>query len=296
MSTRIFKSPEAREQLLEWSRQFEAKLESPVEHLEVEIAHGSNHVLALGDPANTPLVCLHGARTTSAHAAVELEALADRFYLLLPDVPGHSVRGPEVVLPREGAAWANWATDIIDALDIGPFHLIGVSWGGFIALETASSEPGGLQSLTLIVPAGVVRGAIFRGLIDIVGPLAMYKLFPSEARLRNFMEPMMTTWDDDWAHYIADAMQSYEQTLRSPPRVDSEKLASIEVPTLVFAGTDDLTVPGERLIDHLDTVMPHAKCELLEGCKHIPPTTDAFRQWVAERLTSFIAKEKGTEF
>ena len=230
---------------------------------------------------------MHGARASSAHAAAELWLLTEHYQLLLPDVPSHSVRGPQTTMPRSGEAWSDWLKEVIAALDVDRFDLLGVSWGGFIATEHAARTAHRPDNLILIVPAGFVGGAIVKGVVKIIGPMMMYKLFPSEERLRGFMEPMMTTWDDDWANYIADAMVCFEQTLRDPPRIDRETLESLDTPTLVIAGTDDLTVPGRKLVDYLDEAVPHAECELLEDCKHIPPTTDEFRAWVADRVAQF---------
>ncbi len=291
MSDRIFKSPEAREQLEDWYDRFLAKVDAPVEHLEVETSHGPNHVLAVGDSTNPPLVCVHGARSSSAHTAAELGPLAERFYVLLPDAPGHSVRGPEVNLPDDGEIWAGWLVEVLDGLELDRVALLGVSWGGFISLQATALAPERVAQLVLVVPAGVVKGKNFKGLVQIIGPMMMYNLFPSEARLRRFMEPMMTTWDDDWAHYLPEAMKAFAQRLTAPPLIDAERLASIEVPVLAFAGTDDLTVPGERLFARLEDLVPHAERELIEGCKHMPPTTDEFRAWLGERVTAFLAND-----
>lgn len=288
MSDRIFKSPEARAQLEDWYDRFLAKVEAPVEHLQIETSHGPNHVLAIGDATNSPLVCVHGARSSSAHTAAELGPLAERFYLLLPDAPGHSVKGPEANLPDDGTVWAGWLVEVLDGLELDRVDLLGVSWGGFISLQAAALAPERIARLVLLVPAGVVKGKTLKGLVQIIGPMMMHSFFPSEARLRRFMEPMMTTWDDDWAHYLPDAMKAFAQRLTSPPLIDAEKLESLEMPVLAIAGTDDLTVPGERLFARLEALVPHVERELLDGCKHLPPTTDTFRGWLADRVTEFL--------
>jgi pimeloyl-ACP methyl ester carboxylesterase len=143
--------------------------------------------------------------------------------------------------------------------------------------------------LVLIVPGGVVNGSIIKGLAKVMIPMAMYKMFPSEARLRRFVEPVMTVWDDDWAHYIGDAFRSFVIDLRPPPLLAPKALESFEAPTLVFAASEDLSFPGQKLLTRIEQeLIPHASTELIEDCRHMPPTTDEFRIWIADKITDFL--------
>ena len=43
--------------------------------------------------------------------------------------------------------------EVLDGLGIGSFDLLGVSWGGFVARQTASVATGRVRKLVLLVPA-----------------------------------------------------------------------------------------------------------------------------------------------
>ncbi len=47
--------------------------------------------------------------------------------------------------------------------------------------------------------------------------------------------------------------------------------------------------PGPQLVARAKELIPHAQVELIPDCRHIPPMTDAFRGWMAERMTGFLA-------
>jgi pimeloyl-ACP methyl ester carboxylesterase len=291
VSDPVFKGTQARERIADWYERFEAEIGAPTDHLEVQTRLGPNHVLAAGDPSRPVLVCIHGAMGSSAHTVRELNALLDRYYLLAPDIPGQSVRAIAERLPLDTDAHGEWLLDILDGLEIERASLCAISWGGFVGLQTAQIAPGRIDRLALLVPAGVVNGPFWEATRKVMFPLVMYRLFTNEKRLRRLMEGLTTTWDEAWAHYLGDALTSFKMDMRPPPLARSEDLAAYDAPTLVVAADNDLSFPGRKLLDRMETLIPHAETELLEECRHMPPTTDEFRAWMADRIHAFLEGE-----
>jgi 2-hydroxy-6-oxonona-2,4-dienedioate hydrolase len=62
------------------------------------------------------------------------------------------------------------------------------------------------------------------------------------------------------------------------------------VRTLVLGGDEDISFPGRAMVDRVSALLPGAKTELLERCRHCPPTTPEFRSWLAQRVTSFLER------
>ena len=281
MSDPVFKDDDARERIDAWYETFEDKLDDPG-HREVTISHGANHVLTLGESTNPPLVCVHGAMGSSAHTLLELSHLADDYYLLAPDVPGQSVRAiPERMALGDGSH-GRWLIELLDALELERTDVCAVSWGA-LSIDTAA-----IDRLILLVPAGVVTGPVWKATTKVMFPLATYKMFPNEKRLRRLMDGMMTEWDDDWAHYLGDAVRSFRLDLKPPPLTKPEQLEGFDRPTLVVAAEEDLSFPGEKLLDRMEELIPHAETELIEGARHMPPTTEEFRGWMAGRIRRFL--------
>jgi 2-hydroxy-6-oxonona-2,4-dienedioate hydrolase len=92
----VWRDDASRERLEAWHGRFRARIETPVVSEVVDTSFGSSHVLIAGLGEAPPLVCLHAMRTGSAHLLSELQSLATRFRLVASDVPGQSVRGPQV--------------------------------------------------------------------------------------------------------------------------------------------------------------------------------------------------------
>jgi pimeloyl-ACP methyl ester carboxylesterase len=288
MGDRIFRNPEAQNRLDEWYRRFLGRVKAPTEHREVLTSHGPSHVLVAGHADRPPLVLLHGSLASSAHAAVEAGPLLERFRVYLPDLPGQSVRGPQVRLSLKDESLARWLLEVLDGLGLETFDIYGVSWGGFVALKTAATAPDRVQRLVLLVPAGIVTGSMWKGFTRIMLPMTLYRWFPSERRLRRFVEGLFTTWDDDWGHYMGDAVRGFVLDLRIPPLAHPESLRAFKGPALVVGADEDISFPGDRLITRAKELIPHVETELIPRCKHAPPVTDEFRVWMADRVTTFL--------
>jgi pimeloyl-ACP methyl ester carboxylesterase len=79
----------------------------------------------------------------------QLVALADEFTVVAWDEPGAG-RSSEVPADFVLADYANCLAALIDALDLGPSQVAGLSWGGTVALELYRHRPELVASLILV--------------------------------------------------------------------------------------------------------------------------------------------------
>jgi pimeloyl-ACP methyl ester carboxylesterase len=284
MTTPIFKNEAAKQRMEDWYGQFLKRAGISMEAKDVPTSYGSNHVLTAGDSSNPPIVCLHSMMTSSAHLLSEVGLLAEHFYLIAPDLPGQSVMGLPVHLSYKDDSHSRWLEEILDGLGLEKVHMLGVSLGGFVARQFASEHPDRVQSLTLIVPAGIVQGSLIKGFTKMALPMMRYKMRPTEKNLKRLVENLITTWDDDWAHYLGDAFNDFRPNLKIPPLASDEELQRLTMPCLVIGAEEDISFPGRELIARVKGVIPHVQTELLEKSKHSPPTTPEFREWLTERI------------
>ena len=292
MSDKIFKSKEARERMEDWYQRFKERIDGTTNSIEVSTSNGANHVLMVGDSSNPPLVCLHAMMTSSAHLASEFGALLDRFYLILPDLPGQSVRGLPLRLSYKDGSHAKWLLEILDELDLQQVPLLGVSLGGFVARQFASSFPERISSLILVVPAGIAQGSLVKGFTKMALPMILYKIRPTEKRLRKLVSHLITTWDEDWARYLGDSFNDFATNLKIPPVASDEKLKNLGMPCLIIGAEDDISFPGGKVIERAKRHITNVETELIKNSKHSPPTTPQFRNWLGNRLKAFINNQQ----
>lgn len=95
-----------------------------------------------------PLVLLHGWAMSSAVFAEVLPALAGRYRVLTPDLPGHgdSDAGCDYRLEALATDLAGW----LAALDLAQVDLLGWSLGGQVALELVLDYPRLVRRLILV--------------------------------------------------------------------------------------------------------------------------------------------------
>lgn len=289
MNEKLFVNSEARKRMEDWYQRFLERVDGRTNSIMVSTSYGSNHVLQVGDSSNPPLVCLHAMMTSSAHLAAELGALLDRFYLIMPDLPGQSARGLPIRLPYTDHSHAQWLQEILDEMDIKEAPLFGVSLGGFVALQFASTNPGRTTSLILVVPAGIAQGSLLKGFAKMGLPMLMYKFRPNKKRLHNLVRHLITTWDEDWATYLGDSFNDFTINLKIPPLVTDKALENLTMPCLVIGAEDDISFPGEKVIERAATHIPNVETELIRNSRHSPPTTPEFRNWLGHRVETFIA-------
>jgi 2-hydroxy-6-oxonona-2,4-dienedioate hydrolase len=274
--------------LVDWHERFRARIEAPVRSEFVDTSLGSSHVLIMGPEDGPPLICLHAMRTGSAHLLSELQPLASRFRLLAPDLPGQSVLGPPFRVSWSDNTLADWLVEVMSQLGIGNAPLLGISWGGFMARLAASAYPDRFSALVLIVPAGIVNGSHWRGLAQMAFPLLRYRMRPSQANLKELLRPILTTWDDEWAAYMADTVRDMKIDPRIPPLATDNALRTLSVRALVLGGDEDISFPGSPMAERVRVLVPNAEAEVLQHCRHCPPTTPEFRSWLADRVTTFL--------
>lgn len=288
MNNKIFKNDHARKRLENWYQQFLGRVDGNTKSQNIPTSFGKSHVLMVGDPSNPPLVCLHAMMTSSAHLASELDALLDQFYIIAPDLPGQSIRGLPVRLSYTDDSHEQWLLEILDGLNLQQIHLLGISLGGFVARQFASSNPGRVKSLVLLVPAGIAQGSLIKGFTKMAFPMLMYKINPSDNNLRKLVNPLITTWDEDWARYLGDSFKDFATNLKIPPLASEEELKNLTMPSLVIGAENDISFPGDKVIERAKDHIPNVQTELIKGSRHCPPTTLEFRNWLSKCVKTFI--------
>ncbi|MEM6471169.1 MAG: alpha/beta hydrolase [Planctomycetota bacterium] len=289
MSSVIWKSEAGRQRLTRQYDVFLAKLRSEASVKEVDTRFGSGTVLTLGPEDAPRIVCLHAMRTGAPMLLSELLKLSETARLIVPDLPGQSVRGANVRLSLHDESYAHWLADVMDVMRLESARIFGVSWGGWVGRMMANTYADRVEKLALLVPAGIVRGSVFGQLLKMTPKLIRYRFSPTRPNLETLIEPLATELDDAWLDFMHTATNDWKVDPRLPPLASDERLRAIKCPVFAIAADNDISFPGQALLERIAETLPSAKRELIRDCKHCPPTTEEFRSWLCDVLMKFFA-------
>jgi lipase len=109
------------------------------------------HVHEYGDPAGSPLICLHGVTGHGERFRRLAEERLEGRRVIAPDLRGHGRSGSEP--PWSADAHIGDALETATALGVKEADWLGFSYGGRVAAALAAREPERVESLVLLDPA-----------------------------------------------------------------------------------------------------------------------------------------------
>jgi pimeloyl-ACP methyl ester carboxylesterase len=224
--------------------------------------------------AGPPLVFAHGAAGDARLWRPQLAALADEFTVAAWDEPGAG-RSAEV---PEGFALADYAdclAALIGALDLGPAHLAGLSWGGTLALELYSRHPGRVATLILVDTYAGWKGSLPEE--EVLARIAHTRAtFAAPAEEFDPTLPGLLGPDppdaalallEEMAADVRPASMRTQLSLMAETDL-SDVLSAIDVPTLLVWGEHDGRSPLS-VARQFDDAIPHAQLVVLPGAGHV---------------------------
>ena len=199
-------------------------------------------VQMLQDGSGPPLLFLHGAGGAGRWLAFQ-ERLAKDFTVYFPSHPGHG-GSPAAEWIEHISDLAFHYLDLLDQLGLERAHLVGASFGGWIAAEMATMASHRLASLALIDPVGIrVDGWIYPFLfgMDILEIVATIFQNPMAALALAPPDQSVETLALQYRQGAALARVSWNPYLYNP--LLRRRLGRITTPTLLCWGAHDRLAP-----------------------------------------------------
>ena len=99
-----------------------------------------------GPPDGAAIVFLHGTRLCRSAWAPQMADLRDEFRVIAMDLPGHGARADD---PFTLASAREAVVAVIEAAAGGRAVLVGLSLGGYVAMDVAAARPDLVRGLVL---------------------------------------------------------------------------------------------------------------------------------------------------
>jgi pimeloyl-ACP methyl ester carboxylesterase len=236
----------------------------PREQFDVETATATTRVHAYRPhPGGDPVVLLTGAGFNASSWYPHVAALAGDgpvYGIDMPGDPNPSIARALMTPPQNCAAWLD---ELLGKLSDRPAHLVGFSYGSWVAMNQAIRAPRRVASITLLDPAGLTKlDARFWWWMSISG-LASLTPMPLRRRLARWLDnPAML--QPELMTLMWAAIRGYHAEPKFPGVLTDDELRAIDVPVLLVTGARSaLLTPAEARAR--GSLMPHAEVVIVPG-------------------------------
>jgi len=230
------------------------------------------------------VLLLHSGGFTSRQWRKLAESLAPRYRVLAPDLLGYGENGR---WPDGDPFHFDRDLDHLESLFETPMHLVGHSYGGFLALKLALRRPELVRSIAAYEP---VAFGILDEVADADARAGLGKVRLTwepdasgvdEAWLREFVEWWngAGAWDrlneETRAAFRGVGWKLYQEVMSlGADRTDRATWATISVPTLLLGG-ERSPLTERRVVENLAAALPRATAHFFPNVGHMGPVSHA---------------------
>lgn len=224
----------------------------------------------------SPVIFLHAFPLTSAMWATQMKSLSRFCRVICPDLPGFG-QSPRLAEPSI-ASMAEAVSETLKSLKIRkPVFMVGLSMGGYVALEFARQFPKQVRGLALLsTRAGAdsaeqkkKRGAVAAQVraegLDVISENVLPKLLGKTTRQKKpkVLTALKAMLEKNKPLGVADSLMAMAHR-----RDLNALLQKITCPVLIAAGTSDEDIPFTEAV-MMHEAIALGRLQLIEGAGHL---------------------------
>lgn len=271
----VYRTLEGQRAMLAWYDACLAALPVTCDSRTVSTRHGDTHLLVCGPEDAPPLVLLHGTEGSALswrHQLADLSA-AHRVYAL--DIIGSAGKSAPTRPAYDGAGYAEWLADVLDALGLDAATFVGISNGCWLIFKLAALAPRRIRRAVLLSVNGMVpvrfpfHLARYRAADALRTVAADHLLTPALVR-RAFVVSMPRGQQVDehevgWFYVLA----RHYRFKYPPGRLSDDDQRRLAAPAMLLMGERDLFFDRRAALAQARRVLPDLRrAEILPGVGH----------------------------
>ncbi|MEV6796598.1 alpha/beta hydrolase [Streptomyces sp. NPDC051320] len=248
-------------------------LPTPAVTHDVVTDFGSVRVYRFGPEEGAPIVLLPGRAGTAVMWQPNLTTLAEHHPVFVVEPLGEPGRSTQTASLSGGADQAAWLHAVLTGLDLDGVHLVGHSFGGWLACNYAVRSSDRLATLTLLDPVNTLGrfpvALLFRSALAAL-PLVSKWGRPSFVKWINGGVPPSD--DDPVAAVIQAGMRDYQMAAPMPEYINDDQLRSITIPVLVLVAGRSVMHDPKAAHTRARSLIPDVQAELWATSTHSLPS------------------------
>ena len=228
-----------------------------------------------------------------------IDPLSQFFDVIAVDLPGFGSSGnPQV--PFSTQQYADFLFHLIDTLQLQRTSILGVSYGGQIALTFAFDHQNRIDKLILVASSGLGPGNSF------LSSSPVWAVISFIVKNVIFKSTMMIRWFSRFAFFDHkkrpdNLAERFHHALEEKGRKEAwlgcaknvlhtekdfpKRISTLTVPTLLVWGKEDRIVPV-RFAYEFQKALPNSSLKIFEGCGHSLPLEKAVE--LCEEVKNFL--------
>jgi pimeloyl-ACP methyl ester carboxylesterase len=274
--TSAFKTPEGEAAYL---AAYEAAMKLwpvPYEEIEIPSRFGMTHIVTSGPKDAPPLVLLHGYMANLTMWSPNIADFSKDYRVYAIDVMGQA--GKSIPDPDEpigdAADLTAWLSETLNGLNLERIFLVGMSYGGWLALNFAMTAPERVRKLVLLSPAASLQPLVRQFGLRVMAMI----FFPTRLTVNSLMGWMgikdtpgdtLTRCVLDLAYLGMKHFRLVPETARVMPGVFSDdELRALPVPVLLLIGENEVIYDAAKALVRARALLPNFEGELVPQSNH----------------------------
>src|SRR5579862_2390920 len=267
---KIYKSIEGQRLVQDRYRAFLKHWPVPNQQVRVPTSQGETFVIISGPEDAPALLLLHGGATNSAMWMGEVGTFARFFRVYCIDMIGE----PGLSAPTRPAlasdAHAVWLDDILNHLSVAQASIVGISLGGWLALDYATRRQERVERVAVLCPGGIGRQKV-----GIAFATLLFRIFGAWGR-RGLMQRILGRAPVDppppvkaFIDFAALIHRNFRTRMVKLPVFPDSALRDLSVPLLAIVGARDFLLDSAQTKRRLERFVRGAQVVFLPEAGHL---------------------------
>lgn len=265
--SKIYKSPGGEEAIKDRYRQFLKYWPVANQHIRIPTCEGETFVIASGPESAPPVVLLHGTAFNSIMWMGDIAAWSQHFRVYAVDIIGDAGLSAPSRPPYASEAHALWLDDVLSGVGVEKASFVGVSLGGWIALDYAIRRAERVKSVVLIAPGGLAS----RNVLPWALPLLLMGKWGRRKMAEKISGPAPSKpspAEKAVSDFIAIVFRNMTPRKKSLPDFSDELLQRLTVPLMAILAGRDVFVDSERAKARLEKNVTNTRIDFLAESYH----------------------------
>jgi pimeloyl-ACP methyl ester carboxylesterase len=269
----LFKTPEGQAR---YFASYDAALQLwqvPHESQFITTPYGKTHVISCGPKEAHPLLLLHAGQASSTMWFPNIALLSEKYHVFALDTPGEPGKSVPSRRNNTRSDCSAWLEGVMDELGISKAHAMGLSRGGWLALNLALYAPARLEKIILLSPAAVfiALNSFFSAVVQAVMRVPTRSV--AKIALKSWVSKGFVV-DPVFAEQFTLGLLNWNWKVNQsgysgvmPSTFSDEELRQIRQPVLMLIGDQDRINPPKSLERARGTV-PNLEGEVIMQAGH----------------------------